>query len=62
MRPPAGPPPERFEYTGPTRLIVRGPGSGRTYLFDGPGARVAVDPRDAAALFGVPGLRPVTEG
>lgn len=48
----------RFEYTGPTRLTVRGPLSGRTYVFDGRGAALSVDPHDAAALARVPGLRP----
>jgi hypothetical protein len=47
----------RFEYTGPTTLTVRGPLSGRTYVFRGHGAVLTVDPRDRAALAAVPGLR-----
>jgi len=49
----------RFEYTGPTALTVRGPLSGRTYVFAGRGAVLDVDPRDGAALLSVPGLRPI---
>jgi hypothetical protein len=55
----AGAPAARYEYTGPTRLTVRAPLSGRTYVFASHGAVLAVDPLDAAALASVPGLRPV---
>jgi len=54
-----GEPADRYEYTGATRLTVSAPMSGRTYVFDGRGAILTVDPRDAAALASVPGLRPV---
>ncbi|MBP1643869.1 MAG: hypothetical protein H6Q03_2538 [Acidobacteria bacterium] len=56
-----GEPANRYEYTGPTRLTVRAPLSGRTYVFDGHGAVLAVDPVDAAALATVPGLRPARD-
>jgi hypothetical protein len=46
-----------FEYVGPTALTVFGPASGRRYRFGGPGATLAVDPRDHAALHAVPQLR-----
>ena len=39
-----------FEYIGATGLTVIGQASGRRYRFDGPGAQVAVDGRDRAAL------------
>lgn len=53
-----GAPATKFEYVGPTRLTVRGPLTGRTYVFDGRGAILSVDPHDAAALARIPGLRP----
>ncbi len=34
-----------FVYQGNTALTVTGPISGFTYRFDGPGARVIIDPR-----------------
>lgn len=46
-----------FEYTGPTSMTVRGAATGASYRFAGPGARVAVDPRDAPSLLAVPRLR-----
>lgn len=49
-----------FEYTGQTGLSVLGAVSGRRYRFDGPGARVVVDPRDRPSLVKVPKLRQVT--
>lgn len=55
----SGGPAARYEYTGPTRLTVRAPLSGRTYVFEHPGAVLPVDAADAAALATVPGLRPV---
>jgi hypothetical protein len=53
-------PPRVFvEYTGATAIAVVGPVSGLRYVFDGPGARAEVDPRDRRSLLGVPGLREV---
>jgi hypothetical protein len=49
-----------FEYTGQTSLTVVGAVSGRRYRFDGPGARVVVDPRDRPSLAKVPRLRQAT--
>ena len=46
-----------FQYNGPSGMVVIGPVSGRAYRFGGPGARVAVDPRDRASLASVPNLR-----
>lgn len=46
-----------FEYTGATALTVFGAGTGVRYRFAHPGARVAVQPRDAPAMSGVPSLR-----
>ena len=46
-----------FEYVGITALTVFGPASGRRYRFERPGAALAVDPRDHAALQAVPHLR-----
>jgi len=57
---PAPPRPVAFEYTGATALRVRGPVTGQGYRFEGPGARVDVDGRDAAWLGGVPHLRRVS--
>jgi len=39
-----------FIYTGTTRLVVRGPVTGRDYRFEQPGARLEVDPRDRILL------------
>jgi hypothetical protein len=50
-----------FEYVGATALTVIGPGSGLRYRFDRPGAALAVDPRDRAALEAVPLLRARSE-
>jgi len=63
---PAGTPPSpttsrmrpSFEYVGATALTVIGPASGLRYRFERGGARLAVDPRDRAALERVPLLRP----
>jgi hypothetical protein len=49
-----------FEYTGRTGLTVIGAASGRRYRFDGPGARVVVNPRDRPSVARVPKLRQVT--
>lgn len=46
-----------FEYLGKTGLTVLGPLSRKRYRFNGNGAVVLVDPRDAASLDAVPGLR-----
>jgi len=46
-----------LEYTGSTALTVLGPATGRIYRFRTPGARLAVDPRDWAALERLPSLR-----
>lgn len=48
-----------FEYVGGTAIAVIGPVSGLRYVFDGPGARAEVDPRDRRALAGVAGLREI---
>lgn len=49
----------QFEYLGKTALTAIGPVTGRRYRFQGRGARVAVDARDAAGMIAVPNLRPV---
>lgn len=46
-----------FEYLGGSAMTVKGPITGRAYRFDQPGARVAVDRRDAPSVAGVPRLR-----
>ena len=46
-----------FEYIGRTALTVAGPGSGATYRFAMPGARLRIDPRDQAAFARVPVLK-----
>jgi hypothetical protein len=46
-----------FEYTGHTGVTVTGRVTGRPYRFPEPGARVAVDYRDATAMMAVPVLR-----
>ena len=48
-----------FEYTGITGMTVVGSATGRTYRFNEPGARVAVDPGDVRSFAGVPNLRRV---
>src|SRR5262245_58709560 len=48
-----------FQYTGTTTLTAIGPLSQRRYHFAGPGAVLAVDPRDKASLARVPNLRQV---
>jgi len=50
-----------FEYVGRTALTVIGPASGLRYRFGCPGARLAVDPRDRAALAAVPQLKACAE-
>jgi hypothetical protein len=46
-----------FRYVGSRSMTVFGPVTRHHYRFAGPGARVAVDPRDARSLAGVPKLR-----
>ena len=50
-----------FEYVGATALTVIGPASGLRYRFGRPGATLAVDPRDRAALAAIPLLRACSE-
>jgi hypothetical protein len=45
-----------FEYRGRTSLTAVGAVTRRLYWFSGPASRVAVDPRDAESLEGVPNL------
>jgi hypothetical protein len=56
---PAAPLPLLFEYQGATAATVIGPVTRRVYRFDGPRARVAVDPRDAPSIAALPNLRRV---
>jgi len=49
--------PSYFEYLGDTGLTAVGPIPGRRYRFNGPGARVAVDSRDAPSMRAVPNLK-----
>jgi hypothetical protein len=46
-----------FKCVGPTGLTVTGPVTGRRYRFERPGALLAVDVRDRAALAAVMYLR-----
>ena len=39
-----------FAYLGGSSRIVIGPATGAIYRFKGPGARLRIDPRDAAAM------------
>ena len=48
-----------FEYRGGNSITVVGRGTGYQYRFVGYGARLSVDPRDAASLALVPQLREV---
>jgi hypothetical protein len=48
-----------FQYVGPTAITVFGPLTRNRYRFSAPGARVAIDPRDARSMSGVPNLRRV---
>jgi hypothetical protein len=47
-------------YGGAHRLSVRGPVTGRVYVFPSDGRPIAVDSRDARLMQGVPGLRPAS--
>jgi len=51
--------PIHFEYIGDTSLCVIGFHSRRSYEFNGKGAVLEVDPRDAQALSLIPKLRRV---
>ncbi len=57
--PPDARPLAYFEYFGPTGLTAIGPVTGRRYRFEGRGARVAIDQRDASGMLAVPNLRRV---
>lgn len=48
-----------FEYVGATAMTVTGGATGKTYRFERPGTRLAVDPIDEPSLHGVPNLRQV---
>ena len=48
-----------FEYTGKTGMTVLGSGTGRSYRFSEPGARVQIDARDVHSLVGIQNLRRV---
>lgn len=56
---PGGPPSLMFVYLGRSALSVIGGSTGRQYRFDGRGARLAIDRRDAPGLLAVPMLRRV---
>jgi len=43
-------------YLGRTALSAIGPATGTRYRFEGPGSRLQVDARDAAALLALPRL------
>jgi len=47
----------RFTYIGPTSLSVVGSVTRRLYRFEGTGATLAIDRRDAVGLSAVPSLR-----
>ena len=49
-----------FRYAGTDTITVRGAVSGRAYRFSGPGATLAIDPRDAPAIAGVPLMQRVS--
>lgn len=48
-----------FEYVGESGLTTVSPVTGARYRFERPGARLAVDPRDAKWLSQAPNLRVV---
>lgn len=48
-----------YEYTGATGMSVTGSGSGTKYRFSHPGSKLQIDPRDIAAMAGLPNLRRV---
>ena len=51
--------PAYFQYIGKRGLAVVGPQTRKLYRFDGPGAVVAVDPKDKRALTAVSALKQV---
>lgn len=55
-------PPIIFVYIGRTSLIAIGGATGRRYIFEYPGARVAIDPRDRPSMTTVPVLRQIRAG
>ena len=59
---PADPQGTLFEYVGPTRMMVRGPASGRIYRFSKSHTQVLIEDRDVAFLAAVPNLRPAAAG
>src|SRR5262249_19575060 len=50
-----------FQLIGPKAITVFGPLTRHQYRFSGPGARVAVETRDARSIEGGPNLRRVGE-
>ncbi|MCB0619162.1 MAG: hypothetical protein KDC43_20840 [Saprospiraceae bacterium] len=50
-----------MEYTGHSRLTVRGGISGKQYEFARPFAQLLIDGRDAPGLTAHPALRPAAE-
>lgn len=48
-----------FRYVGQTSMAAVGPVTGRTYYFNGFGARLLIDRRDAPSFAGVPNLRAI---
>lgn len=50
-----------FQYTGLSGMTVLGPITGQRYRFTAPGAIVAVDPRDAPSIAGIPRLSRVPD-
>lgn len=51
--------PVYFEYLGTNGITVSGPVTGKAYIFQNHGDKVAVDARDARSVMQVPGLREV---
>ncbi len=47
----------KYEYIGRTSLTVTSPVTNRRYLFDKPGAQLAVDARDRAIVAAIPVLK-----
>lgn len=56
---PAGSAFQVFQSIAARPLTVQGPVSGKQYRFFGPGATVAVDPRDHASLTRIPHIREI---
>ena len=53
---------ETFEYVGSSGLTVIGPATGMRYVFPSPGARAAVDARDARSISSIGVLRWLRRG